>query len=77
MCLSYSDGVIQGSDPDDVALISSVSGAVGSSEATVCPPDPAAHVQPKPGGGIGLPRLLLVKPDRTGDGILDGILVHG
>ncbi len=33
--------------------------------------------QPKPGGGTRLPRLLLVKPDRTGDEILDGLLSHG
>ncbi len=40
-----------------------------------CPPDPTPHVQPKPGGGQ-FPRLLLVKPDRTGDEILDGLLSH-
>ncbi len=31
------------------------------------PPDPTPHVQPKPGGGFGLPRLFLVKPGCTGD----------
>ncbi len=41
------------------------------------PPDPPFHVQSKPGGGFGLPRLLLVKPDRTSNEILDGILAHG
>ncbi len=38
------------------------------------PPDPPPNVQPKPGGSASLPRLLLVKPDRTGDEILDGLL---
>ena len=46
-------------------------------ESRACPPDPSPHVQPKPGGAARLPRLLLVKPDRTGDRILDGILGHG
>ena len=41
------------------------------------PPDPTSHVQSKPGGGARLPRLLLVKPDRTGDEILDGLLSDG
>jgi len=36
------------------------------------PPDPTSHVQSKPGGGGSLPRLLLVKPDGTGDEPLDG-----
>jgi len=35
-----------------------------------CLADPPPHVQSKPGGGFGLPRLMLVKPDRTGDEIL-------
>ncbi len=36
------------------------------------PPDPAPHVQSKPGGGASLPRLLLIKPDGTGDEFLYG-----
>ncbi len=32
------------------------------------------HVQPKPGGGIGLPRLLLVKPGRAYHEFLHGCL---
>ncbi len=40
-------------------------------------PDLTPHVQPKPGGGAKLPRLLLVKPDGTCHEILDGILGHG
>ncbi len=35
---------------------------------------PTPHVQPKPGDGQSLPRLLLVKPDRTCNEILDGFL---
>ena len=46
-------------------------------ESCACPPDPSPHVQPKPGGAARLPWLLLVKPDRTGNEILDGILGHG
>ena len=34
------------------------------------------EVQPKPGGGQSLPRLLLVKPDRTGDELLDGLVCN-
>ena len=45
-------------------------------ESSAGTPDPAPHVQPKPGGGASLLRLPLVKPDRTGDEILDGILGH-
>ncbi len=41
------------------------------------PPDPAPHVQSKPGGGASLTRLLLIKPDGTSDEILNGLLSHG
>ena len=41
------------------------------------PPDPAPHVQPKPDGGIGLPRLVLIKPDGTGGELLDGLCGQG
>jgi len=37
------------------------------------PTKPTPHVQPKPGGGQSLPRLLLVKPDRTCNELLDGL----
>ncbi len=38
------------------------------------PPDPTPHVQPEPGGGESLPRLLLVKPDGTCHEPFDGLL---
>ncbi len=41
-----------------------------------CPPDPPPHVQPKPGGGASLPRLLLIKPDGTFDEFLNGLKSH-
>ncbi len=55
-------------------------GAILSSsrpESRVGPPDPTPHVRPKPEGAAKLPRLLLVKPDRTGDEFLDGLCGHG
>ncbi len=41
------------------------------------PPDPPLHVQSRPGGGSNIPRLLLVKPDRTCHELLDGFCGHG
>ncbi len=46
-------------------------------EPRACPPDPTPHVQPKPGGGQCLTWFLLIKPGRTFDELLDGILGHG
>ena len=41
-----------------------------------CPPDPPRHVRPELGGGTRLLRLLLVKPDRRGNEILDRLGGH-
>jgi len=38
------------------------------------PSDPTLHVISKPGGGINLPRLLLVKMVHTSKKIIDGLL---
>ena len=44
---------------------------------TVRPSGPTANVLSKPSGGIGLPRLLLVKPERTFDELRDVPRGHG
>ena len=38
------------------------------------PAEPAAKVGPEAGGGFGLPRFRLAKPDRTGDESREGFL---
>ena len=40
------------------------------------PPELALHVHFEPGGGASLPRLLLIKPDRTRHEPLDGLCGH-
>ncbi len=51
--------------------------AVMPAEPRASPPDPSLHVQPKPGGGVGLARLSLVKLEGTCNEPGRGLLGRG
>ena len=55
--------------------MTSAASLVANGEAVGFQPPP--HVHSKPGGAMGLSRLLLIKPDGTFDEILDDFLDHG
>ncbi len=62
-----------------VRLLWAILGAISGNsrpESRVAP-DPTPHAGPNGRGAARLPRLPLVKPDRTGDEPLDGPCSHG
>ena len=54
-----------------------MSHTINISETRPCPPHPRLCVLPKPGGATGFPRPLLIKPDRTFNEIIQGLLSDG
>ena len=50
---------------------------VMTTDPRTCLAEPSSHVQPEPGGGASLPRLLLIKPGDTGNKTDRSLLAYG